>query len=319
MIGRDLIHLVQSLSSKGVKVRYISKLVSELNAKMMQKVFEFCVPENLRHECVLLIMGSEGRGEQLLRTDQDNALIISDDSNADFTPYMEAFNKHLGLLGFPQCSGNVMVTNSYWRRKESAYKSLIDSWIDTLDHEALRALSIFIDAKAIAGEQQLFLHVKSYLLARFDGHDDNLAHIAKAALEFDTPISHIFGFVFGSNEHKSELDIKKGGIFAIVHGIRTLALEYKIENTNTIERIKELNNRGVFDKKFATELMEAFDTLLSIRLHYQLKQPDPMVNKNYINPEKLEKIERDLLKESFKVVNTFKKFLIYHFHLNMVT
>jgi CBS domain-containing protein len=319
MIGRDLIHLVQSLSSKGVKVRYISKLVSELNAKMMQKVFEFCVPENLRHECVLLIMGSEGRGEQLLRTDQDNALIISDDSNADFAPYMEAFNKHLGLLGFPQCSGNVMVTNSYWRRKESAYKSLIDSWIDTLDHEALRALSIFIDAKAIAGAQQLFLHVKSYLLARFDGHDDNLAHIAKAALEFDTPISHIFGFVFGSNEHKSELDIKKGGIFAIVHGIRTLALEYKIENTNTIERIKELNNRGVFDKKFATELMEAFDTLLSIRLHYQLKQPDPMVNKNYINPEKLEKIERDLLKESFKVVNTFKKFLIYHFHLNMVT
>ncbi len=319
LVGRDLLHLVQSLSSKGVKVRYISKLVSELNVKMMQKVFEFSVPKAYRNECALLIMGSEGRGEQLLRTDQDNALIIADGSLTDFAPYMETFNRYLNDLGFPQCPGNVMVSNPYWQRKESAYKTLIDSWIDTLDHEALQALSIFIDAKAIAGNTQLFLHVKHYLQMRFDGHDDNLAHIARAVLEFETPVSLIFGFVYGSDEHKSEIDIKKGGIFAIVHGIRTLALEHKIESTNTIERIKELNNRGVFDKKFATELMEAFDTLLSIRLHYQLAQPVPVQSDNYINPKKLEKIERDLLKEAFKVVNTFKKFLTYHFHLNMVS
>jgi CBS domain-containing protein len=211
-----------------------------------------------------------------------------------------------------------MVSNRYWRRSAKGYKALIDSWIDTLNQESLQSLSIFLDAKAVAGDEKLLLHVKDYLYNRFNGHDDNLAHIAKAALEFETPVSHIFGFVYGSDEHKSEFDIKKGGIFSIVHGIRTLALEYKIQETNTIERIKELNNIGVFDKKFATELMEAFDTLLSVRLHYQLKQANPMKSNNFINPKKLEKIERDLLKESFKVVNTFKKFLTFHFHLNMV-
>jgi CBS domain-containing protein len=318
LIGNDLLSLVKSLSSKGVKVRYIAKLVSELNAKIMKKVFEFSLPEHLREKSVLLIMGSEGREEQLLRTDQDNALIICDDVKEDFEPYMLDFNAKLQEIGFPQCLGNVMVSNRYWRRSEKGYKALIDSWIDTLNQESLQSLSIFLDAKAVAGDEKLLLHVKDYLYNRFNGHDDNLAHIAKAALEFETPVSHIFGFVYGSDEHKSEFDIKKGGIFSIVHGIRTLALEYKVQETNTIERIKELNNIGVFDKKFATELMEAFDTLLSVRLHYQLKQADPMKSNNFINPKKLEKIERDLLKESFKVVNTFKKFLTFHFHLNMV-
>jgi CBS domain-containing protein len=318
LIGRDLLNLVRSLSSKGVKVRYISKLVSELNAKMMEKVFELSVPPELRQKCALIIMGSEGREEQLLRTDQDNALIIADNTEEDFKPYMLDFNTKLQEIGFPQCLGDVMVSNDYWRRDVGSFKRLIDEWVDTLNQDSLQSLSIFLDAKVIAGDKTLLLHVKEYLYSRFDGHDDNLAHIAKAALEFDTPVSHLFGFVYGSDEHKSEFDIKKGGIFAIVHGIRTLALEHKLEQTNTIERIKQLNNSGIFDKKFATELMEAFDTLLNIRLHYQLKQPDPMSSNNYINPKRLEKIERDLLKESFKVVNTFKKFLTYHFHLNMV-
>ena len=192
-----------------------------------------------------------------------------------------------------------MVVNPYWRRKVREFKTQVDDWIATLSPESLQSLSIFLDAKAIAGDTTLLNQLKEYLFARFDGHDDNLAHIAKSALEFETPVSQIFGFLYGSHEHKSEIDIKKGGVFPIVHGIRTLALEYKIEANNTIERIKELNNRGVFDKKFATELMEAFDTLLSVRLHYRLKLSDPMNADNYINPKKLEKIERDLLKESF--------------------
>jgi len=317
-VGRDLIRLVQSLSSKGVKVRYITKLVSELSGKMVQKVFELSVPEPLREKCALLIMGSEGRGEQLLRSDQDNALIIADDAAVDFEPYMKDFNRKLQTLGFPECPGNVMVTNPYWRRTQREFRALADEWIETLNQESLQSLSIFLDAKVIAGDAQLLMDLKVYIQSRFDGHDDNLAHLAKAALDYETPVSHLFGFVYGSDEHKSELDIKKGGIFAIVHGIRTLSLEYKIDETNTIERIKVLNNLGLFDKKFASELIEAFDTLLSIRLHYQLRESDPTKSSNYINPKKLEKNERDLLKESFKPLNSFKKFLTYHFHLSMV-
>ncbi|MCK9473907.1 putative nucleotidyltransferase substrate binding domain-containing protein, partial [Sulfurimonas sp.] len=100
-------------------------------------------------------------------------------------------------------------------------------------------------------------------------------------------------------------------------GVRTLSLKHGIDATNSIERIKELNNIGVIDKTFATELIESFDTLSSIRLKAMLEAKNIEQN-NYINPKNLEKIERDLLKDSFKVINKFKKFMSFHFHLNMV-
>ncbi|MDD5051649.1 MAG: putative nucleotidyltransferase substrate binding domain-containing protein [Sulfuricurvum sp.] len=316
---RSLTHLVRSLTTKGVRVRYVSKLVSELNAKVYRKVFEMVVPVHLQDRCALIVMGSEGRGEQVLRTDQDNGLIIRDGvDEAEFEPCMMQFNEYLLHLGFPKCNGNVMVSNPYWRRSVSGYVKAISGWIDTLNEETLMGLSIFMDAQCVAGDEGLLDECKIFLAKQFDGRSDVLAHLAKSTLAFDTPLSLFSGFVLGRAEHESELDIKKGGIFAILHGIRVLALEYKISITNTTERIKELNNLGVFDKQFASELIEAYDTLLSIRLRFMLSQQQSSVENNYINPKLLTKAERDLLKDAFKIVNTFKKFLTYHFNLGMV-
>lgn len=316
---RSLTHLIKSLTSKGVRVRYISKLVSELNAKMYRKVFEMVVPALLQKECALIVMGSEGRGEQILRTDQDNALIIQDGvDEAVFEPYMIQFNNYLLRLGFPKCTGNVMVSNSYWRRSVSGYKEMISQWVETLNEDALRSLSIFLDAQCVAGDETLLDECREYLTQRFEGRSDVLAHLAKAALSFETPLSLFSGFVLGRAEHESELDIKKGGIFAIVHGVRILALEHKIDATNTNERIKELNNVGIFDKRFASELIEAYDTLLEIRLRSMLSQKQMTDEQNYVNLKLFSKTDRDLLKDAFKIVNTFKKFLTYHFHLGMV-
>lgn len=316
---RSLTHLVRSLTSKGVRVRYVSKLVSELNAKLYRKVFEMVVPDSYHDKCALIVMGSEGRGEQILRTDQDNALIIRDgEDETIFEPYMIQLNEHLLQLGFPPCNGNVMVSNPYWRRSVSGYKKQINEWSDTVNEEALMGLSIFLDAHCVAGDATLLEECREYLDDHFEGRSDTLAHLAKAALAFETPLSLIGGFVLGRAEHGSEFDIKKGGIFAVVHGVRILALEHKISQTNTTERIKELNNLGLFDRAFANELIEAYDTLLSIRLHFILAQKQGADVQNYVNPKLLNKAERDLLKDAFKIVNTFKKFLTYHFHLGMV-
>ncbi len=316
---RSLTYLVRSLTSKGVRVRYVSKLVSELNAKVYRKVFEMVLPPRLQERCALIVMGSEGRGEQILRTDQDNALIIRDGENEeDFEPYMMQVNTYLIRLGFPKCSGDVMVSNPYWRRSVSSYKGLIHKWVTTLDEDALLSLAIFVDAQCVAGDETLLDECRDYLRGRFKGRSDILAHLAKAALAFETPLSLFSGFVLGYAKHESELDIKKGGIFAIVHGVRILALEHKIVSTNTTQRIKELNNSGLFDKQFASELIEAYDTLLSIRLRAMLSQNHLAEEQNYVNPKLFSKTDRDLLKDAFKIVNTFKKFLIYHFHLEMV-
>ena len=316
---RSLTHVVRSLTTKGVRVRYVSKLVSELNAKVYRKVFEMVVPQPFQDKCALIVMGSEGRGEQILRSDQDNGLILRDgEDEALYEPYMIRFNEYLFQLGFPKCSGNVMVSNPYWRNNVTGYKKRITEWIDTFNEEALMGLSIFLDAHCVAGDETLLSECRDYLFDHFEGRSDILAHTAKAALSFETPLSLFSGFVLGKAEHESEFDIKKGGIFAIVHGIRILALENKIAVTNTTERIKELNNRGLFDKRFASELIEAYDTLLSVRLRFTLSQKQEHADQNYINPKLLTKPERDLLKDAFKIVNTFKKFLTYHFHLEMV-
>ncbi|WP_345979177.1 putative nucleotidyltransferase substrate binding domain-containing protein [Sulfurimonas sp. HSL3-2] len=316
-LQKDLKNIILSLDAKGVKVRYITKLISTLNMKIYKKVFDMCVSEDLREKCALVVMGSEGREEQSIKTDQDNALIVKEGMDVElFTEPMMRLNRFLLDIGFPVCSGNVMVSNEFYRRDEASYRALIDEWIGSLDEANLQSLSIFLDAKCVAGDKALLEGLKTYLFESFSARDDVLAHIAKSVLNFETPLSLFSGFVLEKSHH-NKLDLKKGGIFALVHGIRTLSLEYKIDVTNTIERIKALNNKGIFDKTFATELIECFDTLSSIRLKAMLESKS-MDEINYINPNNLQKIDIDLLKDSFKVVNKFKKFMIFHFHLNMV-
>jgi len=317
LLDQDFKNLIITLRAKGVKVRYITKLIATLNFKVYKKVFEMCVEEDLRDKCALIVMGSEGREDQTLRSDQDNALIIQNGIDTElFKAPMMKLNSHLLELGFPKCNGDVMVSNEFWRRNTSSYKELIEKWTYDMSDESVQNLSIFLDAKCVAGDCTLLDELVTYLHSSFHSRDDVLAHIAKAVLNFDTPLSLFSGFVL-EKEYNNRLDLKKGGIFALVHGVRTLCLQYEIKATNTIERIKELNNMGVIDKTFATELIESFDTLSSIRLKAML-EAKTIDEANYINPRNLEKNQRDLLKDSFKIINKFKKFMSFHFHLNMV-
>lgn len=313
-IGDEFKDLILLLKSQGVKVRYISKLISSLNEKVYKKLFELTVPKELQNSCALMVMGSEGREEQTLKSDQDNALIIKD--NIDEQLFVEPMLKLNGLLlefGYEKCKGNIMVSNELYRQSLKGFKNHIDKSIFQMSEESFANLSVLFDAKFVAGDSELFKELKKHLHNNFDNRDDLLAHMAKAILNFETPLSLFSGFVL----EDKKLDLKKGGIFAIVHGIRMLALQKGLSQTNTIERIKELNNIGVFDKNFALELIESFDTLSSIALGVNL-QATNSDEFNKLDPSKLDKIERDLLKDSFKIVNKFKKFITYHFHLNMV-
>jgi CBS domain-containing protein len=313
-IQQDLSNLVVILKTKGVKTRYITKLVSALNIKIYKKLFSMFVPKELQDKCCLVVLGSEGRAEQIVKTDQDNALIIQNGVDAQlFEKPMLELNAKLLELGFPKCPGDVMVSNEFFRRDVDGFKALIKSLANSMEEEKLQTLSIMLDAQAAAGNTALLDEVVTYLHGNFHSRDDVLAHMSKAVLSFETPLSMFSSFVT-DKEHDNKLDIKKGGIFALVHGIRTLSLQYEIRVTNTVERIKELNNKGVIDKNFATELIESFDTLSSIRLDAQSMDKD----ENFVNPANLEKNQRDLLKDSFKIVNKFKKFMSFHFHLNMV-
>ena len=320
----SFIKIIKSLNAKGVKIEFISKLVNQLNKKLLDKLYIILAPEELQGKSCLVVMGSEGRGEQILKTDQDNAIIIDDDciiSDEKLKEFTNKFTETLVDFGFPRCEGNIMVSNPYWCRKESSFKDLIYEWITQPSPDNFMNLAIFYDAVCVSGNRELVLRLKEYIFKIASNSQQFNAHFAKIITSFNVPLGFFGGFVLDSkdNKHKNELNIKKGGIFIIVQGVRSLSLEYKLYNTSTAKRIKKLNELGVIENELATEITMAFNFLTNINLKSNLEKLDKNEKvDNYINPSNLNTMEKDLLKESFKIVNKFKKKLEFHFKLNYV-
>ncbi len=314
--SNDFINIIKKLHAKGTKVEYIAKLISELNEKIYEKLYYMLLPEGLTQKACLVVMGSEGRKEQMLKTDQDNALIISDDIDANlYKEHMEKFTEILIDFGFPKCEGNIMVSNPYWRKHKKEYQKEVDRWVEAPVGDDYMNLAIFFDATAVAGDHKLLYGVKDRIRSSVKDKPVFMANFAKATLLFETPIGMFTNLIAKNNL----IDVKKGGIFPIVQGIRSLALENNIFKTNTNSRIRELKQMKILDKSFAGAVEEAFDTLLSLRLHDRLRYLDTNNDhNNMIDIKNLNQLELELLKDSFKIVNKFKSFISHHFKLNLV-
>ena len=317
------IRTIRAMYEKGVKVRYISKLLSQLNEKLFEKLFELTAPDELKTKSTLIIMGSEGRGEQILRTDQDNALILANDCSMDYDEimkYTQTYTNHLVDFGYPLCDGNIMVSNPFWVKSVDSFQELIFNWINKPSEENFMNLAIFYDAVSVCGDNELLNTTKEYMFSVCRNSNSFYPFFAKPTLAFETPLGLFSDFVVDKNLHKDELDIKKGGIFPIVHGVRSLAIENNLKETNTIERLKALNDLEIIDREFTTEIIESFNFLLTLRLRFRLEKIDRREDlDNYINPSKLTILEKDLLKDSLKIVNKLKKFITYHCKLNMIS
>lgn len=309
----DITKTVKSLFVKSVKTTYIAKMVAELNAKVYEKLFELILPQELQEQCSLLVMGSEGRDEQILKTDQDNALIVNDGVDVEqYRPYMDIFTNTLIEFGFPRCDGNIMVSNHFWCKSFEEYNHQLDIWLNGSNMEDYMNLAIFFDAKVVGGDKKNLELLKQKLFDKIDNKDVFMAYFAKATLFFDTPIG-IFSNIITKDD---EIDLKKGAIFAIVQGVRSLALEYKLTEHSTIARVKKLNTLDVINREDASEIIEAFGLLLRLKLQEQIsKINEGETITNNINLNSLSKIQRDMLKDSFKIVNKFKKFITHHFRL----
>jgi len=312
--SRDYISIIKKLHAQGVKARYIAKLISEINRKVFVRLFEMILPETLHEDCALIVMGSEGRGEQILRTDQDNGLIIRNGVDVEkYSEYMHTFTEILISFGYPPCEGNIMVSNPYWCKSESAYREEILHWIEYPDRDSYMYFSIFFDAKVVAGDRTLLSGLKETIFEYLDtGNDVYMARFAKLTTLFETPVGFFSTFL----HRDRKIDVKKAGIFPIVQGIRSLSLKYKVEVLSTVARIKLLRSEKILDDTMAQELIEAFEILLYIRLEQQLMQMrNDTPADNEIDTERLSKIQRDLLKDSLQIVEQFKKFIIRHFSL----
>ena len=322
--SHSFIKIIKSLNAKGVKIEFISKLINQLNKKLLDKLYKILAPKELIGKSCLVVMGSAGRAEQILRTDQDNALIISDDcsiSEEKLREFTHLFTETLVDFGFPRCEGNIMVSNPYWCRKQSDFKELIYEWVNNPSGDNFMNIAIFYDALCVSGDIEIIKELKNYLFKISSNSQSFYTNFARVINSFDVPLGFFDGFVFNSKDekHKDEIDIKRGGIFIIVQGIRSLSIQNRVLNTNTIKRINSLKELKVLDDESAKELIMAFNILNSLKLKASLEKLDKKEKiDNFVNPNRLTIMEKDLLKDSFKIVNKLKKRLENHFKLNYV-
>lgn len=321
-VGPQIDDLIQNLNRKGIKTHYIAKLVNELHRKMINKLVHFLLPETLINKVCIFVMGSEGRSEQVIRTDQDNALIYANDLStaelAELEHFAAEFIETLQLMGFPPCPGNIMLSNPEWRMSLDDFNAKIKGWFKDPSEENFMNAAILFDGEVVYGELDWLKQVKALLRQETQEYANFLRHFAQSVLKFETPVGFFGGLLADSESGHEVLDIKKGGIFSIVHGVRCYALEANIEATNTHWRIKELMDLGVFDKEFGIELGETLNFLNTLRLESMIQQLAEGVDipNNKVRIDQLSHMQQDLLRKSLNVVEKFKKSLNHHFGLH---
>lgn len=308
--------LIRNLVDKGTRIRFMMDLLAALNTRLVAKVWELTTTEEVRANTALVVLGSEGRGEQIVRTDQDNALIIRDGFNwPEKQQVTELFIKRLIQLGFPPCPGNVMISNPAWAMSESEWDAKLKNWVHNLNEEALMNLAIVLDAQRVSGDAKLLDRMGRVLVEEMTATDIFVSHFSQPVMRFAVPLT-LFGRV---KKEQQGVDIKKGAIFPLVHGIRALALKYGVRQSNTFKRIQGLVRCGGIQERLGRNLESALILFSEYRLRSHLRQlggsTDVTQVNNYIEPHRLNRLERDLLREALHVVKEFKDWLASELHI----
>ncbi|WP_299019546.1 DUF294 nucleotidyltransferase-like domain-containing protein [uncultured Photobacterium sp.] len=303
--------LVETLFNDGIHTLFVMDLIATINEQIIEKAFQLVVPHSMHNYCCLVVMGSEGRGEQILKTDQDNALIIQDGVDwPDCQRTMEQLTHTLIQLGYPRCPGKVMVNNPKWVKHQNEWLHTISDNARIGNEKTMMELAILADSHAVAGNHGLLTPVKAQLHRQLNGQELLLATFTRPALKFSVPLT-LFGKLKSGKEGGN---IKRGGIFPIIHGIRALALENNIADNNTFLRIKQLEQCNVLEPSTASNLSEALKLFIKLRLRQQLNHPHHGLQQ-HLDLNVLSRTERDLLRHSLHVVKKFKEWLGYHYQI----
>lgn len=306
-VAREQQQLTRSLFGQGIHTAFLMRLIATLNEQLIAKAFSLVIPAEVQDKVCLLMLGSEGRSEQILKTDQDNALILPaslqwPSQQAD----LAAFGALLERLGYPPCPGQVMVSNPAWVKEAAQWQQEIERACLGASEAELLWLATLADAQPIAGDRSLLPPIARRLREQLADRPDLLAEMARAAVAFHTPLT-----LFGRLAQEPEgLDLKRGGLFALVHGIRLLALEAKILETSTLGRIEALVACDRLSSDYGANLAEAFRLFVRLRLRSQLKGGD-----HRVRVEALSHSERDLLRHALHQVKKFQQWLTLHFRL----
>ncbi|MER2268831.1 DUF294 nucleotidyltransferase-like domain-containing protein, partial [Methylobacterium oxalidis] len=295
---------------------------SDLNNRLHAKLFEIVAPPSIREAGCLMLMGSEGRGEQTVRTDQDNGLLLRHAvPQADLEVFRAAFSRALEAFGFPLCPGNIMVGNPVWSQPLDGFLGQLRSWVQAADGDAAMNLSIFADAVAVAGDANVLRQAKDALVARLQGETRLLAQVAKLIDLFPTSDVGVLGTVFATiGLRQNRIDLKREGTFPLVHGVRVLSLEHNTLAGSTSQRVQALVARGALDENFGKEITSALLIFMNLRLGAQIEAGRRgVINADSIvDAAAMTTVDRDMLRDALRIVRRFRELIRLRYNLGSV-
>ena len=319
--------LVVFLSRNGVRTRDLVMMISLINDQIAGQLIQILRQgrfTTMGQKSAFLVLGSEGRREQTLKTDQDNAMIIANDANAEELVDIEAFS-HVLIdalieIGVPECPGGIMARNEFWRRRLTDWESAIEGWIGTPSGQNILNFSMFSDMRALCGNRELETHLKEFVIEIAGENSLFLARMAQNVCRFHPPLG-MFGQIKTEKggAYPGKLDLKKAGIFALTEGIKIMALSAGMLGGSTYDRLESLEERGIFTKAQVNDIEASFNLLTFLRLRGQVDSAAAGREiSNYISPSSLDRVEKGRLKLALEVVKSFQGMLSHHFQLNML-
>lgn len=309
--------IVTQLLERGVNAEIANQVITTVADTIAIKVIEGVIDQMGQPPAkfVFMVLGSEGRKEQTLKTDQDNAIIYEDKANEQrelvreyFLKFAESVSEKLNDIGFSFCAGGFMAKNHQWTHSLSYWKRNYVRWIEEPLAETAIKFSTFFDCRFLFGEASIMDELKNFLDEELQKPLEKLFYfMAKNALQYEPPLTffrNIRTTTIGSQE---VFDIKKA-MTPIVDLVRVYALQNRIFDVNTGERLKALKKKGIFTEIAFNELNQSYYFLMSLRLKnqanqmiYDRKEPD-----NYIDLNRMTKIEQGTLIEIFKIISNFQ-------------
>lgn len=311
--GADLARMVATLVKSGLPATQISRLVSHLNDALVRRLLVWAERDLGERPCpyAFLVFGSEGRWEQTLLTDQDNALVFRDGDEPVRSYFRRLANKVVADLvaaGFPPCPGGYMATNHAGSLEE--WTARFAGWIDTPRAEAVLAAGIFFDHRSAGGGLDLAPLVD--VLGRARRNAPFLSHLARAAVAFRPPL----GAFRRLELENGGVDLKKGGIAPIQGLARVWALDAGVRATPTVDRLRAAVAADLVDPETGEALEEAYVFLLGLRLREQIRAlSEGRAPGNHVAVDALSPSERRHLKEAFVAVRAAQKDVVARYQV----
>jgi CBS domain-containing protein len=325
-LGEDIREMTRTLLAQGVDAEHLVRILASLNDRLSRRVIqlEFEGEAIATHSFCWISMGSEGRQERTLASDQDNGIIFAvapgediEAARARLLAVARRINESLAKAGFVLCRGNIMAGNPQWCLCENEWRARFAGWIASGDPHAILNATIFFDFRALFGNGSLAGRLREWLALEARGNERFLLQMAENALANRPPLGIVRDFVLGEDPaHPNTIDLKVNGATIFVDAARVFALANGIAATNTAERLLAAAACGAATRTDADAWVAAIIFLQHFRLrhqHAQIARGEPA--DNHLHPDRLNELDRRLLKETLRTARNLQQRLALDYHL----